>query len=181
MELTINPLDYMDEYEIKEIISDCIRNAVDVELKRSKTVEGYIRYELGKAFEQILKDLFNENNKSYKEFLDEQVKKTINDDISYYKIFNNPSPRNIYDHIGVGTELLTEVVNENKDVLEDRIKSLFSNLDYDKDYIRDSVNECCYNLVNEKLFGQSDKLKDDIKRIDGILDKNDIYWGELWL
>ena len=143
MEINVKISDYLSEEEIKEIVQDefrgKVRSILDEENNLERVISNCAYRDLGEELEKLVHN--------YKDILNEYIKKVFNskDSISYELFRGGISP----SREGRGTILIEEYVNNNKKMLEDKIKETILDCDFsDKIYSKaeDLINEMSDNM-----------------------------------
>ena len=140
--MNINFKDYLSEEEIKEIIIDELRKEArnhfcnEKEFTRILTNISY--YELWKKIEEEVP------NSQY--IIKEKVKEKLNE-ISSYDILRKKGEFN--DSNSLAYDILEKYVDENKNIIEDKVKDIFSELS--KTDLKYEIQGILENYI-EKLF-----------------------------
>ena len=119
--MNINFKDYLSEKEIKEIIIDELRKEArkhfcnEKEFTRILTNISY--YELWKKIEEEVPNS--------QDIIKEKVKKELNE-ISSYDVFRRKGEFNNCNSLAY--DILEKYVDENKNIIEDKVKDIFSEL-----------------------------------------------------
>lgn len=132
--MEINVEDYLDRDEIKDIIKDQIRYIVERDVERLLTNSAY--YVVFKAVDEAL-------DNSAKEFIKEKAIAIIND-LSEYCVFRKKDDWEKEDSIAY--QVLQEAMNENKDLIKQKVREAIENRDYERD-IQNSMD-----YISEGLF-----------------------------
>ena len=132
--MEINIEDYLDRDEIKDIIKNQIRYIVERDAERLLTNSAY--YVVFKAVDEAL-------DNSAKEFIKAKAIAIIND-LSEYSVFRKKDAWEKEDSIAY--QVLQEAMNENKDLIKQKVREAIENRDYEKD-IQNSMD-----YISEGLF-----------------------------
>ena len=140
--MNINFKDYLSEEEIKEIIIDELRKEArnhfcnEKEFTRILTNISY--YELWKKIEEEVPNS--------QDIIKEKVKEELNE-ISSYDILRKKDEFN--DSNSLAYDILEKYVDENKNIIEDKVKDIFSELS--KTDLKYEIQDILENYI-EKLF-----------------------------
>ncbi len=132
--MEINVEDYLDRDEIKDIIKNQIRYIVERDAERLLTNSAY--YVVFKAVDEAL-------DNSAKEFIKAKAIAVIND-LSEYCVFRKKDAWEKEDSIAY--QILQEAMNENKDLIKQKVREAIENRDYERD-IQNSMD-----YISEGLF-----------------------------
>lgn len=132
--MEINVEDYLDRDEIKDIIKNQIRYIVERDAERLLTNSAY--YVVFKAVDEAL-------DNSAKELIKAKAIAIIND-LSEYSVFKKKDAWETDDSIAY--QVLQEAMNENKDLIKQKVREAIENRDYEKD-IQNSMD-----YISEGLF-----------------------------
>ena len=132
--MEINVEDYLDRDEIKDIIKNQIRYIVERDAERLLTNSAY--YVVFKAVDEAL-------DNSAKEFIKAKAIAIINE-LSEYSVFKKKDAWETEDSIAY--QVLQEAMNENKDLIKQKVREAIENRDYEKD-IQNSMD-----YISEGLF-----------------------------
>lgn len=132
--MEINVEDYLDRDEIKDIIKNQIRYIVERDAERLLTNSAY--YVVFKAVDEAL-------DNSAKELIKAKAIAIIND-LSEYSVFKKKDAWETEDSIAY--QVLQEAMNENKDLIKQKVREAIENRDYEKD-IQNSMD-----YISEGLF-----------------------------
>ena len=141
MEIRINVSDYLSGEEIKDIVINETRNAV-----RSNIGEMFIGEEninrilINTAYTSIEMEI-EKIIPNYKEIIASEVKDIINKNDLIHQIFAH----DYFDNTDtLGLKYIKEAINENKKVIEDKVKSAIENYDP-----KELIQECFGKKVTE--------------------------------
>lgn len=132
--MEINVEDYLDRDEIKDIIKNQIRYIVERDAERLLTNSAY--YVVFKAVDEAL-------DNSAKEFIKAKAIAIINE-LSEYSVFRKKDAWEKEDSIAY--QILQEAMNENKDLIKQKVREAIENRDYERD-IQNSMD-----YISEGLF-----------------------------
>lgn len=136
--MNIDPLDYVNEDEIREAILDNFRHLSDKDLEQILTNSSYY----------VVSKLASEKANSIEKRLETKLSKVV-DNMSSYEVFsldvNNREPK--------ARRLLDEIVDKNKSELEKKVKETFDNVysSYNvENHIADAMSDAIYELFSQK-------------------------------
>lgn len=146
--MEINPMDYVPQEEIKEICIEELRGRVREALRYNDVSDilGNISYQC--VFKEI-EDLLQLKEEEIKQQINDKVISIIND-LSSYSIFR--SKDNYTKSDSLGQKYVIEAVDNNKDLIQDRVKELL--VDFDTNYFKEDLQDKIYDVINEKLFSK---------------------------
>lgn len=139
--MEINVEDYLDRDEIKDIIKNQISYIVGKDAERLLTNSAY--YVVFKAIDEAL-------DNSAKEFIKAKAIAIINE-LSEYSVFKKKDAWGKEDSIAYQT--LQEAMNENKDLIRQKVREAIKNRDYEKDIERsmDYISEGLFEIMRKGL------------------------------
>lgn len=140
-ELTINVEDYLDESEIKEIALDEIRHAMRRSIGTSADLERFIGNSAYVAIWREMDDLAPSVAPELREQLLTRLKE-VTPELSTWSVFYR-GDHALRNKSSVGAELLDEIVGENRELLEARVREIVGELDeYDiRSALKDRFSE----------------------------------------
>lgn len=121
--MEINIEDYLNKDEIKNIVIQELRESISNYFRRKEDI-GKIISNIG--YEMTF-NLINEEVPNFKEQIKESVLKVCSE-ISSYCVFRKKGEYSSYDTNSVAQDILEQVVLDNKNIIEDKIKSIFNEL-----------------------------------------------------
>lgn len=121
--MNINIKDYLSEEEIKEIVTEEIKNHVRKCVGDISVSSDTGRVFVGKLAKELAKEGVQEIIPDFKELINEQIKVQISN-IKLSDMFWES-----YGWKSTGNKVLVEVLNSNKKLLDAKMKKLFQTLD----------------------------------------------------
>lgn len=122
MEIKIE--NYLDHHEIKEVVVDELRNQIRTHFQNEKNAE---RLLINLSY-QIVSDEVEKITPNYKDMIVAKVNRLINDKDLSYHLYNFHYGTN--QAISLGAKYIEEAVNENKQLIKDKVLSSIMNKDY---------------------------------------------------
>ena len=146
MEFTINLSDHISETEMKEIARDEFRSAIRNFFSTKNDMYNLIWYVGNKEFEKIIENEIPQ----YKEAIKKEVKKSVENTKNYgCYVFHRATKYSDYDSPdSLGYQYLQEAIENNKGVIENKVKEIISRLD--EDDIRDKIIDIIYDYMCRK-------------------------------
>lgn len=122
MEIKIE--NYLDPHEIKEIVVDELRNQIRNHFQNEENAE---RLLINLSY-QIVSDEVEKITPNYKDIIVAKVNQLINDKDLSYHLYNFHYHTN--QAVSLGAKYIEETVNENKQLIKDKVLSSIMNKDY---------------------------------------------------
>lgn len=140
--MEINVEDYINEDEMKRIVTEEFQNKIRkyfCENKLSDLIYSLCNKEIRKTIEEEIPN--------FKEEIKQRISSTIKS-VDKYEIFQRKD-NFIYSEDSLGQKMLEEAIKENKDMLEQKVKNIFSELS--KEDIAAEI-ECIITDKIENMF-----------------------------
>lgn len=147
--MEINLKDYLDKEKMKKIVEtefrDKVKEMFNGEGETSRIISNLGYYN---TYEILDKEVPN-----FKERIKEQTKKVC-ENISSYTVFRSKDEY-IYGKDSLGQKYLEEAVENNKDIINERVKNIFLELNnYD---LAEQIKDIIYDKIDEMFTKREDK------------------------
>ena len=148
--MEIDVKDYLSESDIKEIVQQELRFKV----RQQFDLNNIERIFTNSAYHIVWEEVNKSIDYDMTEFIKNKVIEVING-LSDFNVFRDKSDY-IYgrDKNSVAQEYLNQYVEENKNIINDRVKAIMQGLD--EDAIRDQLYDLIYQIVEDRIIGKKE-------------------------
>lgn len=145
--MEINPMDYLSQEDIREICIGEIRSQVRESLRYNNVSDILSNISYQCVFKEI-EDILKMSEDDIKTQINDKVIDIINN-LSNYSVFRD---KDAFNGVSLGQKYLLESVENNKGIIEDRVKELM--VDFNVGYMKEDLQDKIYEVVTERLFGK---------------------------
>jgi len=148
--MEIDVKDYLSESEIKEIVKDELRFKVRQQFDLNNIERIFTNSAYGIVWEEVNKSI----DYDMTEFIKNKVIEVISN-LSNYSVFRDKGDY-IYgrDKNSIAQEYLNQYVEENKNIIRDKVVEIMQGLD--EDDIRGRLYDLIYEVVEDRIVGKKE-------------------------
>jgi hypothetical protein len=148
--MEIDVKDYLSEFEIKEIVKDELRFKIRQQFDINNIERIFTNSAYGIVWEEVNKSI----DYDMTEFIKNKVIEVISN-LSNYSVFRDKGDY-IYgrDKNSIAQEYLNQYVEENKNIINDRVVEIIQGLD--SDALRDQLYDLIYQVVEDRIVGKKE-------------------------
>ena len=148
--MEINVKDYLSELEIKGIVEQELR----YKIKQSFDLNNIERIFTNSAYGIVWEEVNKSIDYDMTEFIKNKVIEVINS-LSNYSVFRDKGDY-VYgrDKDSIAQEYLNQYVEENKNIIRDRVVEIMQGLDGDT--LRDQLYDLIYQVVEDRIIGKKE-------------------------